>query len=352
MTKLLHIDKNMDVPVSEAAGIIKDGGLVAFPTETVYGLGANALDAEAVQSIFTAKGRPPDNPLIVHIAEKSQVSEIAEVPVAAIPLMDTFWPGPLTLVMRKKENIPPVVTAGLDTVAVRMPAHPAALALIRAAGVPVAAPSANRSGRPSPTTAAHVLEDMDGLIPCILDGGSCRVGIESTVLDVSRHPYAILRPGDVTARMIEDVLGEAVELPEVFVSAEENGPVRSPGLKHTHYAPHAPMTVVTGTEGRIAAYIQRETGRGRKEGRTIGVLAAAETASRYQNARVLSLGSRTDPREMARNLFSALRRMDEWRVDAIYAEGIVPKGEGLAFMNRILRAAGFRTVDTDEEENP
>ena len=350
-TSVLHIDaENMDEQIGEAAALLRSGQVVAFPTETVYGLGANALDPEAVARIFKAKGRPADNPLIVHIADPMDADAIAEVPPPARMLMDAFWPGPLTLVMRKYDNIPSIVTAGLPTVAVRMPAHPVALSLIKTAGVPVAAPSANRSGRPSPTSAAHVAEDMEGRVPLILDGGSCRVGIESTVLDVSESPFTLLRPGDVTVDMLEDILGEPVQIPGAVLAALGEGQApRSPGLKHTHYAPRAPVTVVTGTQEHIVAHILRQIPIYAEEGRTLGILSASETAGRYHGARVIPLGSRHAPREMARGLFSALRQMDAWGVDAILAEGIAPSGDGLAFMNRLLRAAGFATADADRE---
>jgi len=350
-TSVLHVDtENMDEQIEKAAALLRSGQLVAFPTETVYGLGANALDPEAVARIFSAKGRPSDNPLIVHIADPADVSAIAEVPAAARKLMNAFWPGPLTLVMGKKENVPAIVTAGLSTVAVRMPDHPVALSLISAAGLPVAAPSANSSGRPSPTSADHVAEDMVGRIPLILDGGACRVGIESTVLDVSETPCTLLRPGDVTVDMLEAILGGPVHIPEAVLAALSKGQTaRSPGLKHTHYAPRAPLTVITGTPENISNHIQDQIQAYTAQDRTLGVLAASETADRYQGARVIPLGSRQSPREMARSLFSALRQMDAWGVDAILAEGIAPLGEGLAFMNRLLRAAGFSTVDADGE---
>ena len=348
-TSILHIDaENMDEQIDAAAELLRSGQVVAFPTETVYGLGASALDPEAVKRIFSAKGRPADNPLIVHIADPADAAAIAEVPASAGMLMEAFWPGPLTLVLRKYDNIPSIVTAGLSTVAVRMPAHPVALSLIRSAGLPIAAPSAHRSGRPSPTSAAHVAEDMEGRIPLILDGGPCRVGIESTVLDVSERPFCLLRPGDVTVDNLEDILGEPIHIPEAVLAALGEGQTpRSPGLKHTHYAPRAPLTVVMGTPAHTAAYIRDQIQAYAGAGRRLGILAASETADQYDGARVIALGSRCAPREMAHALFSALRQMDAWGVDAILAEGIAPRGEGLAFMNRLLRAAGFVTVDAD-----
>jgi len=348
-TTILCMDTgDVDEHIARAASLLRAGQLVAFPTETVYGLGANAIDPEAVARIFAAKGRPADNPLIAHIAETAEADTVAWVPPAARLLMEAFWPGPLTLVMPKKEIVPPIVTAGLSTVAVRMPAHPVAQALIRASGLPIAAPSANRSGRPSPTTAAHVLEDLDGCIPLILDGGPCQVGIESTVLDVSSRPFTLLRPGDITVDRLKEVLGEPIRIPEAILAALPEGQIaRSPGMKHTHYAPRAPLTVVTGTREAVAAYIQ---GRIAAENRKLGVLASSDTAGSYRDAQVIALG-RT-PREMSHTLFSALRQMDAWGVDAILAEGIDACGEGLAFMNRLLRAAGFSTVDADREARP
>ena len=349
-TSIVPMDmQNTDEQIDAAAALLRAGQVVAFPTETVYGLGSNALDPGAVARIFSAKGRPADNPLIVHISHPAEADAVAEVPGPARRLMEAFWPGPLTLVMRKRESIPPIVTAGLSTVAVRMPAHPVALALIEAAELPIAAPSANRSGRPSPTTADHVAEDMRGRIPLILDGGPCRVGIESTVLDVSESPVTLLRPGDVTVDMLENVLGEPVHIPDAVLAALTEGQTaRSPGLKHTHYAPRAPLTVVTGSPGHIVSYIQGQIDIS-KDARSLGILSASETADRYHGARVIPLGSRHAPKEMAHSLFSALRQMDAWRVERILAEGISPEGEGLAYMNRLLRAAGFATVDADRE---
>jgi len=332
--------------ILEAAELIRKGELVAFPTETVYGLGANALDAEAVDKIYQAKGRPGDNPLIVHIADFEDVEPLVlEIPEKAEKLMKAFWPGPLTLIMKKSDIVPYKTTGGLNTVAVRMPNHPIALPLIRESGVPIAAPSANRSGRPSPTVAGHVMDDMKGRIPLILDGGPCNVGVESTVLDITGDIPTILRPGGITPKMLESVIGHVKIDDGVLHPLCMGTAVRSPGMKYTHYAPQAPVVIVKGTVEGIIRKIKELAGNEISEGKRVGILATEETYGSYSEGQVICLGSRKKPRELALNLFASLRKFDDLGVDIILAEWIEEEDEGLAVMNRMLRAAGFHIVN-------
>lgn len=346
-TKILKINdvKIDDSAILEAARLIQTGEVVAFPTETVYGLGANALDTAAVQKIFEAKGRPSDNPLIVHISRRQDMDRLVrELPSAAIPLMERFWPGPLTMIFRKSHLIPDAVTAGLDTVAIRMPRHPVALRLIECSGVPIAAPSANRSGHTSPTTAQHVLDDLGGRIPLILDGGRCEVGLESTVLDMTAEVPTILRPGGITYEMLVQVLGD-VKIDDGALKPVKGQRVKSPGMKYTHYAPRAQVMVVRGGIDQMVAKIKAIAQEYIKQGMKVGVLATHETKDYYKEGKVLVLGSRTQPAVMASNLFWALRQFDDLGVDIVLAEWIETKDEGLAIMNRMLRAAAFRVLD-------
>ncbi|HHU48141.1 MAG TPA: threonylcarbamoyl-AMP synthase [Clostridiales bacterium] len=332
--------------IMEAAQLIRSGEVVAFPTETVYGLGANALDSRAVGRIFEAKGRPGDNPLIIHIHDVSEWSRLAEnIPKQAYLLADRFWPGPLTMILNKTRLVPMGVTAGLDTVGVRMPAHPVAIKLISLSRVPIAAPSANISGRPSPTLAQHVVEDMDGRIPLILDGGRTDIGVESTVLDLTGSVPLVLRPGGVTVEMLQSIVGQVRIHPNVMKPLREGQRVRSPGMKYTHYAPNAPVTLVRGNLHRQVTYINTEACKGEREGYRAGILATDQTISHYQTGIRLSMGDRRQPAELAGNLFLRLREFDGLNVDFILAEGVDEKGEGLAVMNRIARAAGFHIID-------
>ena len=331
-TELCQAD---EASIRRAAALLCAGELVAFPTETVYGLGADALNGEAAARIFAAKGRPADNPLIAHIAGESGLAGlIALEPCAcARKLMRAFWPGPMTLIFPKSPRVPREVTAGLDTVAVRMPSHPVARALIRAAQTPIAAPSANRSGRPSPTTAAHVLEDMEGRIPLILDGGPCEVGLESTVVDVTGARPRILRPGGVTLEMREGVVGDVDVDEGVLHQLQAGSQARSPGMKYKHYAPKGEVTIVTGP--RVAQEIARlyDAADGRA---AILAFSQADDGAR----RVYRL--KNAPGE----LFAALRQLDEDGMETIYAEDVPTAGVGLAVMNRLMRAAAFRVVET------
>ena len=331
-TELCQAD---DASIRRAAALLRAGELVAFPTETVYGLGADALNAEASARIFAAKGRPADNPLIAHIAGESGLAGlIAGEPCAcARALMRAFWPGPMTLIFPKSPRVPREVTAGLDTVAVRMPSHPVARALIRAAQTPIAAPSANRSGRPSPTTAAHVLEDMEGRIPLILDGGPCEVGLESTVVDVTGARPRILRPGGVTLEMLEGIVGDVDVDEGVLHQLQAGSQALSPGMKYKHYAPKGEVTIVTGPRAaqEIARLYDAADGRA-------AILAFSQAD--YGARRVYRL--KNAPGE----LFAALRQLDEDGMETIYAEDVPTAGVGLAVMNRLMRAAAFRVVET------
>ena len=341
-TRVLPAD---DAALEEASRLLKAGELVGFPTETVYGLGADALNPEAVKSIFAAKDRPADNPLIVHIWSRDQLAPLCEIPSGAARLMDAFWPGPLTLLFPRKSVIPDVVTAGLETVAIRMPSHPVAAALLKRCGLPVAAPSANRSGRPSPTAAAHVLEDMDGRIPLILDGGSCQVGLESTVLDLCHGAPTILRPGGVTKEMAEEALGQEVHLTgSILRPLRENETARSPGMRYKHYAPKAQVTLVEGPEDRVPGVLRAAYCQDAADGKKTCVLCFSEHAGLLSDCSPHVIGSRNHPEEIAHRLFDTLRRLDEEGMETVYSEVLPPEGIGLAVMNRLGRAAAFRTI--------
>lgn len=337
-------------PILEAAEVIRRGGLVAFPTETVYGLGANGLNPEAVAAIFRAKGRPADNPLILHVADREAVSELAAaLPSAARVLMDRFWPGPLTLGLPRRPGVPDVVTAGLPSVGVRMPAHPVALALIRASGVPIAAPSANVSGRPSPTRAGDVLEDLEGRIDLVLDGGETGVGLESTFLDLTTDPPVLCRPGGVTPTDICALIGPIQIDPAIYVNLEEHEHPRSPGQKYTHYAPRADVIVVDGPLEDVQAKINSLAYEYMEEGRRVGVMATAESRGAYQVPVVLEVGSRKNLPMIASALFSTLRAFDRHGVEVILAESLPEEGIGLAVMNRLRKAAGGRIIRVGAE---
>ena len=315
-----------------ASDLLRSGQLVAFPTETVYGLGADAMNAEAVLSVFRAKGRPADNPLIVHIYDRAQLADLCTVPSEAVPLMDAFWPGPLTILFEKFPAVPDVVTAGLPTVAVRMPSHPVAAALLKTCGLPVAAPSANSSGRPSPTLASHVLEDMQGKIPLILDGGPCDVGVESTVLDLCHGAPTILRPGGVTKEMLESVLHTEVALAGSIL------------MRYKHYAPKAAVTLVEGDEKAVLARLKDLCGQERSAGRKSCVLCFTEHLDALRDCSPHDIGSRVHAEETAHRLFDTLRRLDEEGMESVFSEVVPPEGVGLAVMNRLGRAAAFRII--------
>ena len=348
-TLILKIDENNFADtISKAARILKQGGTVAFPTETVYGLGADALNPAAVRKIFKAKGRPSDNPLIVHIAQMDSLKDIAtDIPPIAFELMDAFWPGPLTLVLKRKNAVPDITTGGLDTVAVRMPDNPVALALINEAGTPLAAPSANTSGKPSPTTAGHVLSDLSGRIDAVIDGGTVKVGVESTVLDVTSDVPVILRPGGVSLEDISKHVGEVV-VGYTDKDSEEGEIVRSPGMKYTHYSPSAKVVLVEGSgdgdsdsDGRlVAAKISELIDSYSAKNMRVGLLITDETAKQVHLDDMYLLGRRNEPEDAAHNLFAGLRYLDNRDADVIILDGsITHEGVGAAVYNRSRKAA-------------
>ena len=331
----------------EAGELLKSGALVAFPTETVYGLGANALDEKAAAKIYAAKGRPSDNPLILHISDIRMLDGIvSEVPDTARILMEKFWPGPMTLVFKKKPEVPYGTTGGLDTVAVRYPSHNVALEIINAAGVPIAAPSANTSGRPSPTKASHVIEDMDGKVDMIVDGGEVGIGIESTIIDVTGDVPMILRPGYITKTMVEDLVGE-VQVDKVVTAKtiEEIGgdyKPKAPGMKYRHYAPKAELTMFDGNIDKVVEEINRLSKETDAQGKSVGIIATEETKDRYDIGKIVSIGTRKDEASIARGLYGILRDFDTMDVDVIYSETFYDDDLGQAIMNRLIKAAGYR----------
>ncbi len=334
-----------DAAIAEAAALIRAGELVAFPTETVYGLGADGLNREAVAKIFQAKGRPGDNPLILHISALDQITPLiaCELSPVAKKMADAFWPGPLTMIFPKSARVPENVSAGLSTVAIRFPAHPDAQRLIAAAETPIAAPSANRSGKPSPTTANHVFEDMDGRIPLILDGGECLVGVESTVVDMTGSVPHILRPGGITAEQIAQVAGASEVDSAVMRPLAEGEKPRSPGMAHRHYAPNGQLTVFTGDSDRVIQRIQSEYDCAKANGSRPLILSMEAHVASYGDRRIESLGA--DETAMAHRLFALLRDADRMEADVLFAEGVEAKGVGLAVMNRLGRAAAFHIVE-------
>lgn len=333
-----------DEELKEASAVIRSGGLVAFPTETVYGLGGDATNPEASRKIYAAKGRPSDNPLIVHIADFSQLRNIvAEVPQEAEKLAETFWPGPLTMILRKNDVIPYETTGGLDTVAIRMPSHPVARAFLQDSGCMIAAPSANTSGRPSPTTAQHVWGDLHGKIEILLDGGPVGIGIESTIVDLSEEKPMILRPGFITQEMLSAVLGD-VGVDPGLASENSKQPPKAPGMRYRHYAPKADLTLVEGTMEEVISKINALTREAQAMGKSVGVLATEENKDCYVADHVIVIGQRQDEAEIARHLFDVLRQFDDLQVDLIYSESFVAAGVGQAIMNRLLKAAGHKRI--------
>ena len=328
----------------DAAQLIRSGELVAFPTETVYGLGADALNPQASKKIYAAKGRPSDNPLIVHIAKFEDLEEIAkEVPQEAKKLADAFWPGPLTMIVYKNEKVPYETTGGMDTVAIRMPDHPAALELIRQSGCLIAAPSANTSGRPSPTLAEHVAEDLGGRIPMILDGGEVGIGIESTIIDLTEKIPMILRPGYITKEMLEAVIGTVKTDPGI-IAADSTKKPKAPGMKYRHYAPKANLMLIDGTKCAVVDKINELTDAMHSEGKKVGIIGTDETVASYRGDMVLSIGAREDEDAIARHLYKLLREFDEADVDVIYSESFATPRIGQAIMNRLLKAAGHQVL--------
>ncbi|MDD6482658.1 MAG: L-threonylcarbamoyladenylate synthase [Lachnospiraceae bacterium] len=331
--------------IEEAGRLIAEGELVAFPTETVYGLGGDALRPEASRKIYAAKGRPSDNPLIVHIADFSDMERVAaKVPAQAKKLAEAFWPGPLTMIVPKGDAVPYETTGGMDTVAVRMPGHPVALELIRKSGCLIAAPSANTSGRPSPTEAKHVAEDLSGRIAMILDGGPVGIGIESTIIDLTEKTPMVLRPGYITPGMLAEVLGEDVIMDPGIIAADDTRKPKAPGMKYKHYAPKAQMVIVEGQEDAVIAKINALSAQKRAEGRKVVIIATEESKAYYEADRVMSIGSRTDEDAIAQHLYKLLRECDEVQADEIYSESFQTPRIGQAIMNRLLKAAGHTVV--------
>lgn len=329
----------------KAADIIRKGGLVAFPTETVYGLGGDAFDESAAAKIYAAKGRPSDNPLIVHIAEVSDMEKLSDdIPEIAYKLAEKFWPGPLTMIVRKNDRVPLSVTGGLDTVAIRLPSHPAARRLIRESGTFIAAPSANLSGRPSPTRASHVVEDLSGRIDMIIDGGDIEIGLESTIVDLTEDVPVILRPGYITREMLMDAVGEVRLDKALMTGVAANVRPKAPGMKYRHYAPKAAMTIVEGNTDKVIAYMKDKLDTQTEAGHKVGLMLTSADAAFFDKGEIISLGDRNDEDEIAKNLFAALREFDDRGVDVIYSEAFPETGVGQAVMNRLLKAAGHTVV--------
>ncbi len=346
-TKYMTIDiENIDASSIEEAGrLIADGELVAFPTETVYGLGGDALRQEASGKIYEAKGRPSDNPLIVHIAEFEDLKRVAKtVPPEAKVLADAFWPGPLTMIVERGDAVPLTTTGGMNTVAVRMPNHPIALELIKKSGCLIAAPSANTSGRPSPTEALHVKEDLDGRIAMIIDGGPVGIGIESTIIDLTEEIPMILRPGYITREMLSKVLGKEVIMDPGIIAADDTTKPKAPGMKYKHYAPKADMIIVDGEKEKVIAEINRQTQVNHRENKRVAVIATEETKGLYDGDVVLSMGSRQDEDAIAQHMYKILRDCDTLEVDVIFSECFQTPRIGQAIMNRLLKAAGHQVV--------
>lgn len=349
-TIIEKINKNqIDEQVLETAGeILKKGGLVAFPTETVYGLGANALNEEAARKTYAAKGRPSDNPLIVHIADFTSLDEIARsVSDKARKVMARFWPGPLTMIFEKQDTVPYGTTGGLDTVAVRMPVDEVALSVIRHGGGFISAPSANTSGRPSPTSAQHVKEDLDGKIDMILDAGSVEIGVESTILDMTVDPPMILRPGAITKEMLEELIGE-VAVDATLLSADAKEAPKAPGMKYRHYAPKAQLIIVDGETKEAVKAMKQIAFEQIRLGYSVGIIATTETVDSYTKGIIKNIGSRSNESTIAKNLYKILREFDEENVDYIYCESFAEDGIGKAIMNRLMKAAGHHVIQAEQ----
>lgn len=330
--------------LTRAGNIIREGGLVAFPTETVYGLGGDALNRESSRRIYAAKDRPSDNPLIVHICRFEDLKGIVDkVPGTAVRIAQAFWPGPLTMILPKSSKVPYETTGGLDTVAVRFPSHPVARKLISCSGGYVAAPSANRSGRPSPTQARYVVEDLDGRVDMILDSGEVGIGLESTIVDLTVTPPQILRPGYVTREMLAGVLGK-VDVDATIMDNNSGQSPKAPGMKYRHYAPRGELIIVEGTPDNVAAYMNRRAMEDKERGEKVGIIGTGDFLAKYRADVVKCLGVRRDEEGIARSLYTVLRQMDDEQVTKIYSESFAEDGFGQAIMNRLLKAAGHRVV--------
>ena len=336
--------------IRRGGDILKQGGLVAFPTETVYGLGGDALNPQASMKIYAAKGRPSDNPLIVHIAEFDKLAPIvAEVPEKAKILAEKYWPGPLTMILPKSDLVPQETTGGLDSVAVRFPSDRIAQELIKAGGGFVAAPSANTSGRPSPTMAEHVEEDLGDAIDMIIDGGQVGIGLESTIVDFTEEVPVVLRPGYISLEMLQETLGD-VRMDKGLLITDSSVHPKAPGMKYRHYAPKADLSIVEGAEEEVVRCINRLTEEAVRKGMKVGVIATDETKERYAHADVLSIGSREEEETIAHHLYEVLRDFDDDRVDVIYSEAFYTPKMGQAIMNRLLKAAGHKIINAQEEK--
>ena len=347
ITRICKIDPNhIDESVINGAGeIIKQGGLVAFPTETVYGLGGDAFNPLSSQKIYAAKGRPSDNPLIVHIADSESLERVVKsIPNSAKELMDAFWPGPLTLIFEKIDEVPKETTGGLNTVAVRMPSDPVAMQFIKASGGFVAAPSANLSGKPSPTNGKYVVQDMDGRIDMILYGEDSRIGLESTIVDVTTDVPMILRPGYITRDMLAYVVGD-VAVDQTILTNDSGIAPKAPGMKYRHYAPKGALTIVEGETEAVVTYINNCLIKDKANGINTGVIATDQTLSKYQADIVKSVGDAVDKSQAAHRLFAILRAFDDESVDRIYSESFADDGLGVAVMNRLLKAAGHDLIN-------
>lgn len=348
-TEVIQIDEhNIDEAASKslvkAGEIIKSGGLVAFPTETVYGLGGDALNPESSRRIYAAKGRPSDNPLIVHIADIEDLEAIvAEVPESARKLAKAFWPGPLTMIMNKNDKVPYETTGGLDTVAIRMPCNEIALELIRNSGGYIAAPSANTSGRPSPTLARYCVEDLSGKIEMILDGGQVGIGLESTIVDLTSPTPMILRPGYITLDMLKEVLGE-VDVDRTIIDGNSKERPKAPGMKYRHYAPKGKLTIVQGEQKKVIDYINLRAKEALSEGRRVGIIGTDATLEFYHADVVKSVGDRNDEKTIAHELFKVLREFDDENIEVMFSESFDDSGIGQAIMNRLLKAAGHDVI--------
>ena len=347
-TKILKVNRNNFTlqDLEEAAWILRKGGLVAFPTETVYGLGASALDPEASNKIYEAKGRPSDNPLIIHIADFGALDILTKgISMAGIELAKKFWPGPLTLIFDKSDIVPYSTTGGLDTVGIRMPSHPIAYELIRLSGVYVAAPSANISGKPSPTKAAHVIDDLYGKIDYIIDGGKVDIGLESTIVDLTSSVPTVLRPGYITTKMIEDVIGQVnIDEAVTATSFDSNTVAKAPGMKYKHYAPAGELIIFEGNMENVIAEINEASKQKLDEGYQVGIIATDETRKHYTQGDVKTIGTRKDEDTIASGLFETLRDFDDDEIDYIFTESFNNNNLGQAIMNRLLKAAGYRVV--------
>lgn len=348
-TRIISIQEEQveekDALLRQAGEILKSGGLVAFPTETVYGLGGDGLNKESAKKIYEAKGRPSDNPLIIHIEDMASLNNIVSyVSPQVQKVAEAFWPGPLTMILPKAEAVPDETTGGLKTVAVRMPSHKVARRLIRYAGGYVAAPSANASGKPSPTLAKYVVEDMDGRIDMVIDGGQVGIGLESTIIDMTVNPPQILRPGFITEEMLERVLGE-VDIDRTILDNDSTLAPKAPGMKYRHYAPKGQLTIVAGSPEKVISYINEQTRKAGQTGKKTGIIGSEESLEQYQADVVKSAGSRQDEQAIAHNLYRLLREFDDEEVELIYSEAFHNAGMGQAIMNRLLKAAGHHIVN-------